>query len=371
MMNYKVLFVECICLLSAVFVNAGNRVGHIAVPSAFTFQSCVDESGDEDRREETLLVMFWNLENFFDWKDGGCSGSDSEFSSFGERHWTRSRFYTKCNVIAKTFLWIEDEYGRIPDVAGFAEVENRFVLNALLNATALRKYDYDVVHYDSPDPRGIDVALIYRRSVFRKSVSRPVKVSSRHIHSPDGQGSVRYEDFRTRDILYVALQSGESDVSGESDGGRMIHFLVNHHPSKYGGEEVSAPKRMAAMETMISVCDSIGLADIVCMGDFNDTPDSPLFDFSGRNLVNKSDSLYKRGEGTIRYKGKRDLIDMFIVSTGMSGNSVMEICKVPFLTVWDNAYPGEKPFRTYSGPRYIGGVSDHCPVLLRIFSEMP
>ncbi len=341
----KMLFVKCLCLLLAVFANAAG----------------VEKS--EDRRGEPLLVMFWNLENFFDWKDGGGSGSDREFSSFGERHWTRSRFYTKCNVIAKTFLWMEDEYGRIPDVAGFAEVENMFVLNALLNSTALRKYDYEAVHYDSPDPRGIDVALIYRRSVFMKSVSRPVRVPSRH---GSGQGSDSYPDFRTRDILYVALQR----VQG-SDSGKIMHFLVNHHPSKYGGTEVSAPKRMAAMETMVSVCDSVGLADIVCMGDFNDTPDSPLFDFSGRSLVNKADSLYRKGEGTIRYRGKRDLIDMFIVSSGIAGKSVMEICMVPFLTVWDNAYPGEKPFRTYSGPRYIGGVSDHCPILLRIFPDAP
>ena len=175
----KMLFVKCLCLLLAVSANAAG----------------VEKS--EDRRGEPLLVMFWNLENFFDWKDGGGSGSDREFSSFGERHWTKSRFYTKCNVIAKTFLWMEDEYGRIPDVAGFAEVENRFVLNALLNSTALRKYDYEAVHYDSPDPRGIDVALIYRRSVFMKSVSRPVRVPSRH---GSGQGSDSYPDFRTRDV---------------------------------------------------------------------------------------------------------------------------------------------------------------------------
>ena len=91
----KMLFVKCLCLLLAVSANAAG----------------VEKS--EDRRGEPLFVMFWNLENFFDWKDGGGSGSDREFSSFGERHWTKSRFYTKCNVIAKTFLWMEDEYGRI------------------------------------------------------------------------------------------------------------------------------------------------------------------------------------------------------------------------------------------------------------------
>ena len=132
---------------------------------------------------DSLLLMFWNLENFFDYRDQGTGSSDAEFSSSGQRKWTKSRFYTKCNAIAKTFLWIGDEYGRMPDMAGFAEVENRSVLNALLYSTALRKYDYGIVHYDSPDTRGIDVALIYRKGVFRKVRSRPVRACAMPRHA--------------------------------------------------------------------------------------------------------------------------------------------------------------------------------------------
>ena len=330
-----------------------------------------NSAGDsvDDSACDSIIVMFWNLENFFDWRDGGCGDSDREFSSFGQRRWTKSRFYTKCSVIAKTFMWIEDVCGRAPDAAGFAEVENRFVLQALIGSTLLRKYGYEIVHYDSPDPRGIDVALIYRNSVFRKISSRPVKVSSGCGKAPD-------QGFLTRDILYVALELAPAH------GGKVIHFLVNHHPSKYGGADVSEPKRAAAVGTMVSVCDSVRESwghngeykasgacsgpDLVCMGDFNDTPDNPILDLSGQGLENKAFELFRRGEGTIRYKGIRDMIDMFFVSESLADESEMSVCRIPFLTVRDGAYPGEKPFRTYSGPRYIGGVSDHCPILLKI-----
>lgn len=296
------------------------------------------------------LVMFWNLENFFDWTDSGYSTSDNEFSSYGQRHWTKGRFRAKCDAVAKALMWTEGECGRIPDVIGVAEVENRHVLESLLGSTSLRKYGYAIVHHDSPDTRGIDVALLYRKDVFRLVRERPVHVSGN-------------PSFRTRDILYVCLES-----AGD---GRPVHFLVNHHPSKYGGAEVSVPRRMAAVQTMLSVCDSVcraagDSARIICMGDFNDTPDNPLLDFTDGDMVNMAGPLSERGEGTIRYKGRREMIDMFIVSPGVACRSGMEVLYIPFLTVPDNAHPGDKPFRTYSGPVYIGGVSDHCPILLKM-----
>lgn len=311
-----------------------------------------------------VLVMFWNLENFFDWRDGGYSASDNEFSSYGQRHWTKGRFYAKCDAVAKSLMWTEGEYGRIPDVIGVAEVENRLVLEALTGSTSLRKYGYAIVHHDSPDPRGIDVALLYRKDLFNLAEERPVRVSGTPV-------------FSTRDILYVCLEP----VSG----GSPVHFLVNHHPSKYGGEEVSVPRRRVAVETMLSVCDSVyrtgsGPHEIICMGDFNDTPDNPLMDavdvlgvresaddvLVNGKLVNMAGPLSERGEGTIRYQGRREMIDMFIVSPGVAARSEMEVLHIPFLTVPDNSHPGDKPFRTYSGPAYIGGVSDHCPIILRI-----
>ena len=305
----------------------------------------------EDRDDTTpLLVMFWNLENFFDYVDSGAGDSDTEFSPQGQRRWTRSRFYTKCNAVSKAILWIADNRGRIPDVICMAEVENLFVVKSIARSPVLRKYGYAAVHYDSPDHRGIDVALMYRKEIFEELSSRPCRIYDRD--------SIL---LHTRDILCVSLKDRRNGV--------CTSFLVNHHPSKYGGAAVSVPKREAAMKMMLAVCDSLddaGCRNVICMGDFNDTPDSPLFDFTGKRLVNMAVPLFDRGQGTIRYRGKRDLIDMFIVSEDVARVSGMEICRVPFLTVWDNSFAGEKPFRTYSGPRYIGGVSDHCPILLKI-----
>lgn len=300
--------------------------------------------------KDSTLVVFWNLENFFDYTDGGEGESDKEWSSVGSRRWTKTRFYTKCDAIAKTMFWIGEKYGRMPDVIGVAEVENSGVLYKLLSSTLLRKCDYKVVHYDSRDRRGIDVALLYRSSVFRK-VSSSVTV-------PEYDG----EKLLTRDILQVCL---------EAAGGERVNVLVNHHPSKYGGSQASESRRDAAMTVMRNLCDSLAVADsgvpVIAMGDFNDTPDGEHFRMLDGVLVNKADSLFRAGQGTIRFEGKWDLIDMFMVSESISEKSSMEILQVPFLMTYEKKYPGLKPLRTYSGPRYIGGVSDHCPVVLKVY----
>ena len=300
--------------------------------------------------QDEKLVVFWNLENFFDYVDGGEGESDREWSSTGSRRWTKTRFYTKCDAIAKTMFWIGEKYGRMPDVIGVAEVENSGVLYKLLSSSLLRKYDYKVVHYDSHDRRGIDVALLYRSSVYRK-VSSSVTV-------PEYDG----QKLSTRDILQVCLES----VDGE-----RINVLVNHHPSKYGGSQASESRRDAAMTAMRNLCDSLAVADsgipVIAMGDFNDTPDGEQFRMLDGVLVNKADSLFRAGQGTIRFEGKWDLIDIFMVSGSISEKSAMEILQVPFLMTYEKKYPGLKPLRTYSGPRYIGGVSDHCPIVLTVY----
>ena len=310
------------------------------------FHLCILASSQE---RDSLLAVFWNLENFFDNIDQGTGESDTEFSSMGSRHWTKKKFYRKCDNIAKTILWMEDRYGRLPDVIGFAEVENRSVLHKLLNYTLLRKYDYDIIHRDSRDRRGIDVALIYRQSVFS-----PVSESWK---TPEYEG----QKMDTRDILHACLR----DTAGKD-----MHFIVNHHPSKYGGSKASEDRRMAAMTALKQMCDSISIvsdAPIIAMGDFNDTPDSPAFKIMKGILTCKGFILHEHGEGSIRYEGKWDLIDMFLVSPHMDAATEMQICRVPFLMTWERKHPGEKPLRTYSGPRYIGGVSDHCPVILWYF----
>jgi endonuclease/exonuclease/phosphatase family metal-dependent hydrolase len=295
--------------------------------------------------------MFWNVENFFDYVDQGTGESDAEWSSRGSRRWTKKKFQSKCDDIAKSIFWIGDKYGKMPDVIGFAEVENRYVLVKLLENTLLRKCGYKIVHHNSGDRRGIDVALLYRASEFDKV--------SMSVNTPE------YESARlaTRDILQVCMEDKK---------GQKINLIVNHHPSKYGGSVASEGRRSAAMKALRSMCDSLLAVDIgvpiVTMGDFNDVPDGVQFDQLDGVLVNMADSLFEAGKGTIRYQGRWELIDMFMVSENISGRSFMEIIEIPFLMTYDKKYPGYKPLRTYSGPRYIGGVSDHCPIVLSISS---
>lgn len=299
----------------------------------------------------SLVTVFWNLENYFDYRDGGTSESDADFSSEGSRHWTSGRFYDKSELISKGLLWIGDRYGRIPDVIGVAEVENRWVLERLLSSTLLRKYEYKIVHRDSHDRRGIDVALLYRKTEF-EMLDYSFSIPS-------------FEDvpMATRDILHVKLK--------RLSDGCIYDFIVNHHPSKFGGAKESEGRRLAAMVSLISMCDSLGLVStglknyegIIAMGDFNDTPDGSQFRMLESRLINATQSLFEAGEGTIRYEGKWDLIDMFWVSPSVFEMSFCQILKIPFLMTRDRKHPGEKPLRTYSGPRYLGGVSDHCPVV--------
>lgn len=296
------------------------------------------------QENEKKLAMFWNLENFFDWTDQGTGESDAEFSSYGKRHWTRKRFYTKCDAVSKTIFHIGDLYGKLPDVIGFAEIENRGVLEKLCSSTLLRKCGYRIVHFDSSDRRGIDVALLYRTTCYNHL--------STSLRAPETDG----KKLQTRDMLHVSLKDLHTD--------EIYDYIVCHHPSKFGGEESSIPKRLAAMTALKEMCDSLGNRNIIVMGDFNDVPSAAQFDMLDDILVNKSDSLHAAGRGTIRYEGKWDLIDMFLVSSNIEGHSVMDIPEVPFLMTRESRHAGEKPLRTYSGPRYLGGVSDHLPVVL-------
>lgn len=292
--------------------------------------------------------MFWNLENTFDYKNDSLSTSDEEFSARGARHWTKKRFQTKCNAIAKGILWAGSREGGLPDAVGFAEVENAFVLKRILQTAALRKLDYRITHFESPDPRGIDVALIYRPSRLQLADAKPC-----HLYQKD-------TIMRTRDILLARFHTPE---------GADIAFLVNHHPSKYGGLEESEPRRRIAVKRLAYLADSLsteGVENIVAMGDFNDTPDNPVYGLLEPFLENLASPLHLKGEGTIKYDGAWELIDMFFVSPPLRDVSTMKILQIPFLMTKDTGHAGTKPLRTYSGPRYLGGVSDHCPIWLNV-----
>lgn len=297
---------------------------------------------------DTLRVLFWNLENFFDHKNDSLSTSDEEFSSRGARHWTLKRFQAKCNAVAKGILWAGSQNDGLPDVIGLAEVENASVLKRLIQTTALRKLDYRVVHFDSPDPRGIDVALLYRHSRLF-----PVNAKPCHLYGRDST------IMATRDILLARFRSIQ---------GQEVAFLVNHHPSKYGGIQESEPRRRVAVERLRFLADSLqalGISDLVAMGDFNDTPANPVYQLLEPTLKNLAMPLHQKGLGTIKYDGAWELIDLFFVSGALKA-SEMRIQYIPFLMTKDSGHAGKKPLRTYSGPRYLGGVSDHCPIWLEV-----
>lgn len=282
---------------------------------------------------DTLRLMFWNVENFF------APQAD------GERHWGRKKFRAKCQTVAKTFLWAASEQGGLPDVIGLAEVESAFVLRQLIQTTSLRKLDYKVVHFESPDPRGIDVALLYRSSRLRLESAKPC-----HLYQADST------ILPTRDILLAQFRGPGGEIA----------VLVNHHPSKYGGVSASGPRRKIAVERLKQLADSLTVAGwqhLVAMGDFNDTPDNPLYQRLSPTLVNLAEPLQRQGKGSIKYDGQWELIDLFFISESLLP-AQMEILQVPFLQTPDTGHAGTKPLRTYSGPRYLGGASDHCPIWL-------
>ena len=344
---------------------------------------------------DTLDVMFWNVENFFDWRNDSTTVSDREFSSRGERRWTWKRFQAKANAFAKALFWVEGETGQLPDVVGLEEVENAFVLRQLLQKTALRKLDYKYVHYDSPDHRGIDVALLYRSTRLELLDSKPC-----HLFASDTV-------LATRDILLCVFREkppvipgaspsavpgpslltiipgltgnlleeedrypigvGHDDSSARYDGAFAV--LVNHHPSKYGGTAESEPRRRIAVERLQFLADSlaaIGIDHVIAGGDFNDTPENPVFRLLEPALTPIHMELYRRGLGTIKYDGKWDLIDQIYLSPALAPLARMRILRIPFLLSRDTVHSGEKPLRTYTGPRHTGGVSDHLPVLLEV-----
>lgn len=307
-----------------------------------------------------LFVMFWNVENYFDTYDNP-STNDDEFTPQGENHWTRKRFEKKRDDIAKTILLAADECGEFPALVGLCEVENSYVLEELTENTPLARAEYSFLHKDSPDSRGIDVALLYRGDIF-------TPLEEHYIAS----------SFPTRDILYTKGVVNSLDT---------IHIFVNHWPSKRGNGESSSMKRMLVSHTVRHVTDSIlhknTCANIILMGDFNDTWDTePLENLS--HLVNLS-RWAEGSEGSYKYRESWSTIDQFLVSDNIirKGTSekkdftpqwiwcekAMKIFAPDHLLCEDDNYLGAKLKRTYTGPRYLGGISDHLPIILELHME--
>ncbi|MDP4222137.1 MAG: endonuclease [Bacteroidota bacterium] len=319
----------------------------------------------QEKRDSTAVrLMFYNVENLFDTSDDSLK-DDEEFLPSGLRRWNKTRYDKKISSIYKT-ITAAGEWSP-PAIVAFCEVENRRVLEDLTTGTPLSKFQYGIIHEESPDERGIDVCLIYRKDIVNTIT-----------HKSWIPGSLGKEDFHTRSVLYV-----KGVIFGDT-----LHLIINHWPSRRGGVLTGETQRMEIARMVRSAADSInrvsgGTAGIVIMGDFNSNPGDPaiqtLVDPSGYTegsgggtYVNLSDKRKQTVPGTYRYMGVWEMIDQMIVSEGLikGGTGLhttpenFRIFAPDFLLRKDKKYPGQTTFSTYSGYRYQGGFSDHLPILL-------
>ena len=301
-----------------------------------------------------FTVAWWNVENLFDLRDDPQT-NDDEFTPTGDRHWTRRKLDAKLQGIYKTLAMMD-----LPDVIGLGEVENDYVLRELCRGTPLSQVPYRYVHYDSPDRRGIDVALIYRADRFTVTASRAVNVSD------------SAEGYFTRDILVVEGVTSEGD---------SVCLLVNHWPSKRGGEEADA-QRLRIADTlrrhMLELHAQHPTAAVIAMGDMNSTADEEAIDkgmgFDGDTVspdgIRLLTQRLPRDKGSHKYQGQWRYIDhMFFLADESWQVKKLKLLRFDHLLTDDGNRPDQRPKRTYQGPRYEGGLSDHLPLLLRLRRE--
>jgi Endonuclease/Exonuclease/phosphatase family len=308
---------------------------------------------------QPVRIMFYNVENFFDIYDDTLT-DDNSFLPNGLMRWNLERYTRKTNSIYKTII-AAGEWDP-PAIVAFCEIENRKVLEDLIYGTYLSKYNYSIIHEDSPDKRGIDVCLIYRK--------RFANVICYRYWIP---AEIKRKDFNSRSVLYAKLLIG-SDTT---------HIFVNHWPSRRGGVLAGENYRSLIATMVMEKADSIARSNplgarIIILGDFNSTPDdravkSMIYsNDSCKSMVNLSEKLEDSGLGTYRYMGTWEMIDQVIVSKKLltckeglyTEPNLIKIFKPDFLLKKDPKYPGLSPFSTYHGYKYQGGYSDHLPVLL-------
>ena len=303
--------------------------------------------------QESFRVMFWNVENLFDTKDDPRK-NDNEFLPEATRHWNSFRYRDKLKNLAKGIIASGNEY--VPDLVGLCEVENDSCLYDLTRRSPLREADYRFIITDSPDQRGIDVALLYQRGSFKPLQHQSIRIPNKH-----------WKKGPTRDILHVVGKV----VSGDS-----LDVFVCHMPSRSGGQAQSEPYRLLTAQVLKHAVDSVmkvrEYPHILIMGDFNDYPT----DKSIKKVLcadGRLQNLMKdKKEGTYRYRGEWGILDQFIVSKTLlkkkgsirTSSKKAQILHLDFLLEEEEKYGGDKPFRTYNGMKYLGGFSDHLPISL-------
>ncbi len=317
-------------------------------------------------------VAFYNLENLFDTANDTLI-LDDDRTPDGKDNWTTARYTQKIHNMTKVLSEIgsTDALGS-PDIIGLCELENRQVLEDLITHPHLREMDYGIVHFDSPDKRGIDVALLYKKAVFLPNSFASLRLVLTNEND--------YRDY-TRDQLVVG---------GILDGEEM-HFIVNHWPSRSGGEAKSRPNRLEAARLNRKIIDSIFKfnpeARIISLGDFNDDPVDDSFKrilktkgkvdgLQPNDLFNPMENLYKKGAGSLAYRDKWNLFDQIYFTANITQKSQDRyrfwkagVYNPTYLIDKKGRYKGY-PLRTYAGGSYIGGYSDHFPVYIHLIKAV-
>lgn len=307
-------------------------------------------------------IVSWNIENLFNTHHDSLK-NDREFLPDAMRHWNYSRYKKKLADIARVITAIGE--WNPPALVGLCEVENDTVLRDLTRRSPLKELDYRYVMTDSPDSRGIDVALLYQRDLFKLLSSRSISIPPLKQHRP------------TRDLLHVSGLLLTEDT---------LDVFVCHLPSRSGGAKESEPYRLHAAQILRTEADSILHKrlhpQVIIMGDFNDYPtnksirkvleaEAPSPALSPLKLYHLLARKAKSKDfGSYKYQGEWGLLDHLIVSGTLLNRSgefftseeKANVCLLPFLLIEDKKYGDKEPFRTYKGMRYQGGVSDHLPI---------
>ncbi|MCB0754714.1 MAG: endonuclease/exonuclease/phosphatase family protein [Flavobacteriales bacterium] len=312
---------------------------------------------------KAVEVVFYNVENLFDTVED-TTVWDDEFLPDSAKDWTQERYQKKLTDLAKVLTEISED--DLPEIIGLCEVENRQVVEDLFATDSLGKKKYKVIHEQSPDFRGIDVALAYDSELMSELYHEAIRLS--FSFDPE---------TKTRDILYAKLLSC----------GDTLHVFVNHWPSRRGGQEQSEPKRLKAATVLRTKIDSILLKDqkakVIAMGDFNDYPNNRSMTEimncepgANQRLKNLTYDFHEAGLGTYNYRGEWGMLDQFIVSDGLlfsaAGCATTDSSVAIFKEDWMMYFPEEgspSPSKTYGGPNYYGGYSDHLPIRLTLYCD--
>lgn len=352
-----------------------KRIFSFLLPAVMALFACqLNAQNDAKTQYRVYGVAFYNLENLFDTINSNGT-YDLEYSPAGAKQWDSRKYNAKIHNMAYAISELKSKTTPMgPAIIGVSEIENKSVLDDLVKDPQIRKWDLQVVHHDSPDRRGVDVGLLYNPRFF--------KFESVENHRLKIEG---YETFRTRDQMCVTGLLGDTRVS----------VIVNHWPSRLGGQEKSSYLREAAAALSKSIADSVWAVDpqrrVIVMGDLNDDPDDKsLVDVLGgkrktgevqpHGFYNPWWSILRdKGVGTLAYKGNWNLFDQIVISGNLlsenAGKNDLQFFKAivhnrEFLIDRQGTRAGY-PLRTFAAGIWLNGYSDHFPTEIFLKQAVP